>query len=354
MPQEKLPQTDINFKPSFSSPDDPSVPGQPQSAPLHPPASPPAAPPQPAAPQPALPLVGPPSSTTNLGDFVNALSANPVDEKMAKAALKAEIQHVLGKHSVTASYNCVVFYDDRRMMRTDADKIYRAITDFKNQLPILLVIYSGGGDIDAGYLIGKVCREYAVPKFIAVVPRQAKSAATLICCAADEIHMGNLSDLGPIDPQFSGSPALGLKYSVEHLAELVGRYPSASNMFADYLQRSLKVIDLGYYERVAESAVQYAERLLDTHSGNLQKTSKEIAQHLVYFYKDHGFVIEKDEATSIFGGAMIKANTDEYKLGNEVYETFAIFDRVASMFSYNLYQVGAPVSDCELTKRRKS
>lgn len=322
------------------------------------PASPQPATPQPATPQPESPSPGSsPSSSppvkSSVSDFIDALSLTPADEVAAKKVLKDKLSSIIAKHSVAGNYNILIYYDDRLMLRSDADKIYRAITGFQSQLPILLVMYSGGGDIDAGYLIGKVCREYANPTFVAVVPRQAKSAATLACCAADEIHMGSLSDLGPIDPQFEGFPALGLKYSVEHLAELVGRYPAASEMFADYLHRSLKVIDLGYYERVAESAVQYAERLLDTHVGNLQKASRTIAQHLVYFYKDHGFVIDKDEAASIFGGAVVKANTPEYKLGNEIYDAFRLFARISAMCGYDVYQVGSISSECELIKRQQ-
>jgi membrane-bound ClpP family serine protease len=111
-------------------------------------------------------------------------------------------------------------------------------------------------------LISKLCRESAVGKFIVVVPRRAKSAATLICCGADEIHMGQMSELGPIDPQIDYLPALGLKNAIQHLAELASQYPTASEMFAKYLSESLNLEHLGYYERVVKSAVQYAERLL--------------------------------------------------------------------------------------------
>jgi len=47
--------------------------------------------------------------------------------------------------------------------------------------------------------------------------------------------MGSLSELGPIDPQINELPALGLKNSVDHIAELVRKYPASSEMFAKYL-----------------------------------------------------------------------------------------------------------------------
>ena len=80
------------------------------------------------------------------------------------------------------------------MIKSDADFIYSAAANFKEKKPILLILYSSGGQIGSAYLIGKLCQEYAQGKFMVVVPRQAKSAATLLCCAANEIHMGSLSE----------------------------------------------------------------------------------------------------------------------------------------------------------------
>ena len=41
--------------------------------------------------------------------------------------------------------------------------------------------------------------------------------------------------------------------------------------------------------------------------------SKEIAQHLVYSYEDHGFVIDVKEAAQILGNDMIKFDTPEFR-----------------------------------------
>jgi hypothetical protein len=116
------------------------------------------------------------------------------------------------------------------------------------QKPVLLVLNTPAGDIAAGYFVAKLCREYTQAAFHVAVPRRAKSAGTLICCGADRIHMGSLSELGPIDPQFGAIPALALKHSIEHIAELVGTHPSARELFSDYLARSLRVESLGFFE----------------------------------------------------------------------------------------------------------
>src|SRR5258708_1953989 len=111
------------------------------------------------------------------------------------------------------------------MARPDADKIYKVISKFSDKREIGLIITSGGGQIEPAYLISKLCRESTPGKFVAVVPRRAKSGATLVCCGADEIHMGQMSELGPIDPQFDDLPALGLKHAVQHVAELASQFP---------------------------------------------------------------------------------------------------------------------------------
>jgi membrane-bound ClpP family serine protease len=187
---------------------------------------------------------------------------------------------------------------------------------------LLLVLNSPGGDVAAAYFIGKLCREHTESSFRVAVPRRAKSAATLISCAADEIHMGSLSELGPIDPQIDGKPALAVKHSVEHLSELAAKYPGSATMLSTYLSNSLSIEELGYYERAAHSAVQYAERLLASRAGvtNTPEAIADIARRLVYEYKDHGFAIDHSEAALIFGSDVVRRNSEEYKLANRLYD----------------------------------
>lgn len=295
----------------------------------------------------------------NLADVVNSMfkgygengteSGKEECNKVISEYLKNEVQ----EFNCYKDYNIIVLYDDSTLVKGDADNIYNAVTKFKNDKPILLVLYSSGGSAASAYLIGKLCREYSNGKFVASIPRFAKSAATLITCAANEIHMGSLSELGPIDPQINKLPALGLKNSIEHIAELVKTYPESSEMFAKYLQSNLNLINLGHYERVAESAAQYAERLLETHNENLPRNAKEIALELVYKYKDHGFVIDRSEATSIFGEKIIKSNTEEYELGNTIYKALDTLNTLFGYFDYLFYFIGSLETPPTLKKKPK-
>ncbi|MEN6366446.1 MAG: hypothetical protein ABFC88_06505 [Thermoguttaceae bacterium] len=277
------------------------------------------------------------------GALYESLGPSGNDEKHKKRdeTVRAYLRQVAESHKVVSTYNVLMLYDHGPMLRADADRIYAAVTSFSAGRPLLLVLYSSGGQIGPAYLIGKLCREHSDGSLVIAVPRQAKSAATLVCCSADQIHMGSLSELGPIDPQIDELPALALKNSVEHIADLVKKYPNSADMFAKYLHYSLKLVNLGYYERVAQSAAQYAERLLSLHASNLVKPPDAIANELVNTYKDHGFVIDKAEAAAIFGSAVVKFNTEEYMFSNDLYQALSLISDFADHFSHHFYMIGS-------------
>lgn len=241
---------------------------------------------------------------------------------VTKSKIIEHLQKVFDKSKLKNKYNLLFLFDEEgRINNYISNKIYSALSEKGNkEKDILLILYSKGGLVEPAYLISKCCKEYAKEKFIAAIPRQAKSAATLLAVGANEIHMGLMSELGPIDPQIGNYPAQGLGHAVEYLANLCKKYPESSNMFAKYLSLSLDLRYFGYLERVSESAVQYAERLLKDKKLATGQTSNSVATRLVYSYKDHSFVIDKDEAETFLGTDLIKFNTEEYKLSDEFYK----------------------------------
>jgi hypothetical protein len=304
-------------------------------------------------------IEGSASLEVSYNDILNALVSGygkkGTDDGKKKFAevLSSRLKQVIRKHDYAKNYNILILFDNTTLVKSDSDSIYRAISGLeKNEKPLLLILLSRGGELGSAYLIGQLCRESSNKKFIVVIPRHAKSAATLLATAADEIHMGSLSELGPIDPQIENMPALGLKNSIEHIAELVNKNPGSSQMFAKYLTSSIEPIQIGYYERVAESAAQYAERLLSGHKDNLAATPAEIAYRLVYGYKDHGFVIDKTEAKNIFGDNTVKSSSDEYKLGDAIYVTLSEVLRIADLLGYTFYFIGSPDSEPKLIKQK--
>lgn len=309
-------------------------------------------------PAPAASSEQPELTPAELVDVIwSATSAETTEELKVKAkkAISRYIEESIKGFEDYSKYNIIIIYDEFTMVNSDTDNIYNAVTKFETRKPILVLLHSSGGYISAAYLIGKLLHEYGDGELDIVVPRQAKSAATLLCCAADRIHMGGLSELGPIDPQIEGLPALGLKSSIEHIAALVKEYPQATDLFAKYMSETIKPIHLGYYERVAESAAQYAERLMQPHKDLLKSAPETIAQQLVYSYKDHGFVIDKQEAQLIFGDKLLKHNSMEYQMGNSLYQRLDFIRTLFKFRDYNFYYIGSfetgPTFNAKKTKK---
>ncbi len=243
------------------------------------------------------------------------------DEDDFRKAVAEHVDALAEKHGLS-TYTILFLLDgEDELSSWHSNRIYKAASAGKREKPILLVLHNLGGSIEAGYLISKTCKRLAKDKFSVVVPRKAKSAATLLSLGADEIHMGLMSELGPIDPQFGGFPALGIKNALEILSDLACKHPGASGMFSDYIQAKLDLRVLGYFERVNESAKQYAERLLDGKEFPEKVSARALADHFVSHYKDHGFVIDFDEARQLLGDKIVKQESAEYAFSNEVFES---------------------------------
>ena len=89
-------------------------------------------------------------------------------------------------------------------------------------------------------------------------------------------------------------------------------------MFARYLRMALTLEQIGYCERISESAAQYAERLLMTKK-NLPNSVSVIAKEMVYECKDHYFVIDPEEERLQIGEEWIMTDTEEVSFAEEIY-----------------------------------
>jgi hypothetical protein len=255
---------------------------------------------------------------SEIGSVMTAVRKGADDE--IEMALSAHINALAVKHGVQ-DYKILFLFDEHdEISNWHANRIYSAANNGE-QKNIFLLIQSSGGSIEPAYLISKTCARLAKEKFVVGVPRKAKSAATLISLGAHEIHMGLMSELGPIDPQFGGFPALAMQNALRLLADLSCKFPGSSEMLGRFLSEKLDLRILGYFDRINESAVQYAERLLEGKPLPSNQTPKTLSDHFVNHYKNHGFVIDADEAEKLLGDKIVRQNTAEYRFANEVHES---------------------------------
>ena len=56
------------------------------------------------------------------------------------------------------------------------------------------------------------------------------------------------------------------------------------------------------------------------------QTPQTLANHFVNHYKDHSFVIDSDEATTLLGSNIVKTSTKEYDFGNEIFGFLNVVD----------------------------
>ncbi|MHB1611318.1 MAG: SDH family Clp fold serine proteinase, partial [Sulfobacillus sp.] len=95
------------------------------------------------------------------------------------------------------------------IVHDDLSPIVDLLANFLPSDPIDLLLHSPGGLPDAAETLLRTGFRASNRAFRVIVPASAKSAATLLALGADEILMGDNSQLGPIDPQVF-VPQLGM------------------------------------------------------------------------------------------------------------------------------------------------
>jgi hypothetical protein len=121
--------------------------------------------------------------------------------------------------------------------------------------------------------------------------------------------------------------------ALENIAEISERHPGSAEMMAAYLRQVVSIEQVGYCQRIGESAAQYAERLLAPKGSKLAAPPSEIARRLVYEYKDHGFVIDAEEAEKTLGEQWIRTETKELALAEHILRNYERLDLWLRLFS---------------------
>lgn len=95
---------------------------------------------------------------------------------------------------------------------TDEDKngFMACIHKMEKAKGLDLILHTPGGDGAATESLIFYLHEMFGHDIRAIVPQIAMSAGTIIACACKSILMGKHSNIGPVDPQFGGIPAVGI------------------------------------------------------------------------------------------------------------------------------------------------
>ncbi|MBU4272204.1 MAG: hypothetical protein KKE86_08940 [Planctomycetes bacterium] len=190
--------------------------------------------------------------------------------------------------------------------------------------PIALLIDSNGGLARPAYELAMLLRRHC-GGFTAVIPRHAKSAATILALGADKIIMNDHAELGPLDVQIwdpDREEAMSGLDEVQALERLQAFAMDATDrMMMLLLKRTKKKartlipfvtdfvtkltkpmfqnIDVVRYTQMSRAlkvGEVYGKCLLQR---SYQENAEEIARKLVTEYPEHGFPIYPDDASEL-------------------------------------------------------
>ena len=107
------------------------------------------------------------------------------------------------EHLAPGRTRTVLFYMrlDRALSRNDVLPFQTMLNAIGRVWNLDLILIGPGGDGLAAETLLGLCRKYCTRRLRAIVPLYAKSAITLLALGADQIVMGESSELGPIDAQ---------------------------------------------------------------------------------------------------------------------------------------------------------
>ena len=190
-----------------------------------------------------------------------------------------------------------------------------------------LLLQSPGGDIDAAEKIVYMCREIG-GEFRVIIPEYAKSAATLIALASDQVIMGLASEIGPIDAQLTGPGPGGATFQtsaqafIDEFDRIKKEVDDTGKLSPAYFPL-LEGINLGFIRmcrNLMDRSQKFAEKWLKKY---MLKDNSEAAEGLaadlcnVKKWLSHGVVIDADQATLL--GVKVKKLSQDDDLWKQIW-----------------------------------
>jgi len=205
--------------------------------------------------------------------------------------------------------------------------LYQELANIGKTEKIDLFLHSYGGAVDTPYKVVMLIREFC-EVFSVIVPFSAKSAASMIVLGADEVVMGPISELGPIDPLVKHPsykdfwmPVQALRCCFEYIEEMINisSNPEVTEIIMNSVLTKLDPWLIGDYEKALKASKQYAESLLSKYMlKNDEEKIKMVTQKLTNGYFSHGYPIGRKEAREM-GLAVTEVDGELWEVIWELY-----------------------------------
>lgn len=238
------------------------------------------------------------------------------------------------------------------------EEIYINRNEIEKDKPIAIFIDSPGGQAAEAYRIARFFKRRC-GEVKAIVPKYAKSAATLLSLGAKEIIMGEEAELGPLDVQITDfdkedtASALDETQSIDGLFEFAtGQiinisklwsnifhkriqtvFPFAIDFVTNMMRPLMEKIDTIHYSSYSRSlriGQEYASRLLSEYYDEI--FAKTIAEKLVTDYPGHGFIINLHEAKKI-GLNVVEMNQDLQIIADNILDEMGMKSFIGKFFT---------------------
>lgn len=162
---------------------------------------------------------------------------------------------------------------------TDADMhgFMSTVHNLDKKAGLDLILHTPGGVATATESIVTYLKSIFGKNIRAIVPHLAMSAGTMLACSCKEIIMGKHSSLGPIDPQFSGLPAIDIIAEFDKAKVETEQNPNAFAYWSLLLQK----YPAGIYER-CQKDLELSESLVTSWlKDNMLSKRKKFAEEVV-------------------------------------------------------------------------
>ena len=224
--------------------------------------------------------------------------------------LFSKTQKIIAKAEKILGKKMVVYWTSANGSICDNDVIalHNVCKKIGNNEDVAFLIKSSGGDIEVALRIVNIIRTYN-KKATALVPLESASSATLIALGFDEIQMGPLAYLSPIDSS--------LTHNLSPIDSIMNRKVSVSQDEIYRIIRSWKENDndshvhpyqilfnyvhplvIGALDRSSSLSIKICKEILSYHMSD-EKECERISNMLNFEFPAHGYPITLKQATKM-------------------------------------------------------
>jgi len=239
-------------------------------------------------------------------------------------------QAIIKKVNKLLGGTLVTYFNNPRgsVCHDDVLALYELLEKLGHQQKIYLFIKSSGGNGQASLRLVNLLRQYC-QEVIAVVPLECASAATMITLGANEIQMGPMAYLTPVDTSLTHSLSPidrdndRVSVSLDELTRVVRLWQAQNgeakeNPYQELFQHVHPLV-IGAVDRAESLSIMLCRELLAYHIHDESK-AHEIAATLNGKYPSHSYPILLNEARKI--GLNVSA------LSREVYSLLIELNRL--------------------------